>query len=341
MSIRAAPIVVVVGATGVVGEEVLAVLAERQFPALEVRALASAASAGLRASFGAEALIVHAVDDDALDGAGVVFLCAGAAVSGRYAERLAATGALVLDLSDRFATVPEVPMLVPEVNLRAAAARGGARLVSVGGAVAGALAAVLGPLDAAAGLRAVTVTTFEPASMLGRPGVGELGGQTTALLSGQEVSAEVFPRQIAFNCIPAIGALDAAGHTHAERILQHSLRRILDRPDLAVAATAVHVPTFFGLGAAVTIELDRALGAPAAHAVLREAASLLVNDGERYATTFAAVGSDAVHVARIREHDDRPGCLGLWIAVDNTRKMAATNAVVIAEALLQSSAVSA
>jgi aspartate-semialdehyde dehydrogenase len=332
----AEPIVVVAGATGVVGEEVLAVLAERRFPAAAVRALASPASAGLRVAFGDGELAVRAVADDAFAGAGVAFLCASAAVSERYAARLAAAGALVVDLSDRFATVPEVPLLVPEVNLRALVARGGARLVSVGGVAAGALAAVLAPLDAAAALRAVTVTTFEPASTLGRPGVAELGEQAAALLGGREADARVFPSQIAFNCIPAVGALDAAGHAHAEGVLRHSLRRILDRPTLAVAATAVHVPTFFGFGAAVTVELERALAAAAAHAVLREAPSLMVAEGERYATTFGAVGSDAVHVARIREHGDRPGSLGLWVAVDNTRKAAAINAVVIAEALLRS-----
>ena len=334
MSIGSEPTVVVVGATGVVGEEVLAVLAERDFPAVEVRALASSASAGLRVSFGTSEVTVRTVTDDAFAGAGVVFLCAGAAVSERYAERLAAAGVLVVDLSDRFVTDPAVPVVAPEVNLRAVAARGGVRLVSVAGAAAGALAAVLHPLDGAAGLRAITVTTLEPASMHGRPGVAELGEQAAALLSGREASAEVFPRQLAFNCIPAIGALDAGGQTHAERMLQCGLCRLLDRRDLAVAATAVQVPTFFGLGAAVTIELERPLGAEAVQAVLRGAPSVIVNDGEAYATTFDAVGSDAVHVSRIRAHGDRPGCLGLWIAVDNTRKAAATNAVVIAEALL-------
>jgi aspartate-semialdehyde dehydrogenase len=330
----AEPIVVVVGATGLVGEEILAVLAERQLPAAEVRAVASAASAGLRVNFGADELTVRATNDDAFDGAGVAFLCAGAEVSGRWAERVAAAGTLVVDLSEQFATASEVPMLVPGVNLRALAAHGGTRLVSVAGAAAGALATVLGPLAAVAGLRAVTVATYEPASVLGRPGVSELGEQATALLSGREVSAEVFPRQMAFNCIPAIGALDAEGHAHAERLLRDGLRRILDRPALAVAATTVHVPTFFGLGAAATIELERPLETAAALAVLRDAPSVVVNEGEGYATTFDAVRSDAVHVARIRGHEGRAGCLGLWIAVDNTRKAAAINAVVIAEALL-------
>ncbi len=334
MSSGAEPIVVVVGATGLVGEEILAVLAERQFPAAEVRALASAASAGLRVTFGADELTVHAATDAALDGGGVVFLCSGAAVSERFAERLAAAGAFVVDLSDRFVAAPAVPLLVPGVNLRTVAAGGGVRLVAVAGAAAGALAAVLAPLDAAAGLRAVTVATYEPASGLGRAGVAELGEQATALLSAREASAEVFPRQIAFSCIPAVGALDAAGHAQAERLLRQSLRRILDRPALAVAATTVHVPTFFGLGAAVTIELERPLDVAAAHAALREAPSVVANDGEAYATTFDAVGSDAVHVARMRAHEDRPGSLGFWVAVDNTRKAAATNAVAIAEALL-------
>jgi aspartate-semialdehyde dehydrogenase len=255
-------------------------------------------------------------------------------VSARWAERLAAAGSLVIDLSDHFATVPAVPMLVPGVNLRALAARGGTRLVSIAGAVAGALAVVLAPLDAAARVRAVDVATYEPASVLGRAGVAELGEQAAALLSGREVSPEVFPRQIAFNCLPAIGALDGAGHAHGERLLHDGLRRILDRPDLAVAATRVHVPTFFGLGAAVTIDLERPLETAAALAVLREAPSVVLNEGEGYATTFDAVGSDAVHVARVRAHEGRAGCLGFWIAVDNTRKAAANNAVVIAETLL-------
>jgi aspartate-semialdehyde dehydrogenase len=329
------PIVVVVGATGLVGQELLGVLAERQFPAAEVRALASAESAGTRVEFGDRELIVRGLDDAELRGADVVFLCAGSEVSARYAKRIAAAGALVIDLGGHFVEHPAVPLVVPEVNLRRLPAGGAVHLVAVPGAATSALAAVLHPLDQVAGVRLVNVATYEPVSGIGRAGVMEFGEEATRLLGGLEARPGLFSGRMAFSCIPLVGVLDASGESAAERALRIGLRRILDRPQLPVIATAVRVPTFFGVGAAVAVELERPVQAEAARDVLREAPSVVMSEDDGV-STYDVVGSDAIHVGRVREHAEQPGWLGLWVAVDNTRKAAATNAVVIAEALRRS-----
>lgn len=326
--------VAVVGATGVVGSEILDVLAQRELPCAELRAVASAEHAGERVAFGERQLRVEALGDEVLAGVDLAFLAAGSEVSARYARQLEADGATVIDTSDHFVGDLDVPVLVPEVHGWQLGSSGAVRLVTVAPTALAAVAAVLKPLDDEARLRTVNIATYEPVSGAGRSGVDELGGQTTALLNGQSVAAEVFAHQIAFNCIPTIGELDGDGHSAAERVLSIGLRRVLDRPDLRVAATRVLVAVFFGLGAAVTVELDRALDPDAARGLLRGAPGLLVGDADDYTTLIDAIGTDAVHVGRVRGEPEWPTSLRFWIVVDNARKTA-VNAVTIADALLR------
>lgn len=326
--------IAVVGATGVVGQEILGVLAERHFAVGAVRAVASADSAGERVEFGGQQLRVHALGDEALAGIDLAFLAAGSEVSARHARPLAAQGAVIVDTSEYFVAEPDVPVLVPEVHGGRLAKGAGPQVVMVATGAMGALAAVLKPLSDAAGLQAVTVATYEPASGAGQRGVDELGGQTLALLNGQSVAPQVFSRQIAFNAIPAVGELDVDGHSTGERVLGIGLRRILDRPNLRVAATAVRVAAFFGLGAAVAVELERPLDPRDARDLLRAAPGLVVTDADDYLTPLDAVGTDAVHVGRVRGEPEWPASLRFWASIDNTRK-AAVNAVAVADALVR------
>jgi aspartate-semialdehyde dehydrogenase len=314
-----ARVVAVVGATGIVGQEILSVLAERQFPVADVRAMASGESEGNRVAFGARQLRVVAVNQDELRGAHLVFFAADTGVSRRFASATAAAGAAVIDLSGCFMDDAD------------------RRLVTAAGGPAVPLAAVLGPIAAAAGLRRVCVATYEPASGIGRAGVSEMSGQAIDLLHGRGVEAAAFTRQIGFNCIPAVGALDAEGHSESERLLATALRRVLDRPALAVIATAVRVPVFFGLGVAAAVETERPLAAGEARRILREAPGILLSDDEAgaYTTPVEAVGTDAVHVGRVRSDPSVPAELCLWAAIDNVRKGAALNAVEIAEIALR------
>jgi aspartate-semialdehyde dehydrogenase len=331
-----APTVAVVGATGLVGQEILAVLAERQFPLADVRAISSSASEGSRVSFAEQELRVGALSQDVLRGAGVVFFAAGSDVSSRYAPAAAAGGAVVIDTSGCFAEDQAVPLVVPEVNARILSPSSATRLVAVAGGAAAALAAVLKPLDEAAGVRSVSAATYEPASRMGQRGVSELGRQTVALLNGRSANEAELESRLAFNCIPAIGDIDSDGYSTAERALALSLRRVLDLPELQVVATAVQVPIFFGLGVTAVVETERPLGAADALAVLREAPGILLAGEEQpYAALLDVVGSDAIHVGRIRGTPARPTSLCIWAAIDNVRKAGALNAVTIAERMLR------
>ncbi len=331
------PIVAVVGATGMIGREILSVLAERAFPAADVRAVASRASAGERVACGDLELRVSALDDEVVRGVDVVFLAAGPEVSAAHAPRLAQAGATVLDLSTCCLDDAAIPVVVPEVNLRVALGGDGAtcRRVVVGTGVMAALAVALKPLDDAAGVSALTVATYESVSGLGSRGVAGLGSEAVRLLNAQPSESEVYPRQIAFNCIPVIGDLDVEGHSVHERGLADGLRRVLANPGLRVAATAVRVPTFYGLGAAVMLETERPVRRDAARAVLRTAPGVLLSEADDYVTPFETVGTDAVHVSRLRELSGGARALGFWLAVDSVHA-AAVHAVAIAEFLLAS-----
>jgi aspartate-semialdehyde dehydrogenase len=210
-------------------------------------------------------------------------------------------------------------------------------LVAAASGAPATLAAVLKPLDMAAGLRWVSVATYEPASGIGHRGVAELSEQVVRLLNGQSVEPQLFSHQIAFNCIPAVGDLDAEGHSAAERRLVAGLRRLLERPALQVVVTAVRVPVFFGLGIAAAVETERPLGPAAARDILRAAPGLQLPgpDEAPYVTPFDTIGGDAVHVGRVRGDPGRPTALCFWAAIDNVRKGAAVNAVAIAERMVQ------
>ncbi len=346
------PIVAVVGVTGIVGQEILAILAERVFPAADVRGFASRASAGDRLPFGDGEIRVAALDAEALRGVDIVFLAAGDAVSRAHARALAIAGATVLDLSGCFLTDPSVPLVVPEVNLGVVMECATAHLLTVGTGAMAAVAAALGPLARLAAPRLVGATTFEPVSGAGQFGISTLGRETMRLLSGQPVEtsapeddeadaatgAESFFRQIAFNCIPVIGGVEGSGATVVEEAFAIGLRRVLEAPGLCAVATTVRVPTFYGLGVAVIVESERPIAPEEAMATWREAPGLMVADAGEFMTPFEAVSTDAVHVSRVRAAAERPTVLSFWLALDNVRKGAALNAVAVAEAVLRRAA---
>lgn len=328
--------VAVVGATGLVGEEILTLLVERAFPFSSLRTVASEDSAGGYAPFGDRQLKIERMEDGAIEDADLVFLAAGSEVSGGVARRAVERGSTVIDTSTRFLDDEDAVLVVPEVNAEEIEAGGAPGLFVAAGGTTAAVAPVIKPLDGAAGVVSMSVSTYEPVSGIGEAGVSELSKQTLNLFNSQEIEFESFAQQIAFNCIPAVGDLDASGDSTAERNLVRGIRRVLNRPELFITATAVCVPTFFGHGAAVTVELSRPLAASDAAAVLRSAPGLLVAEGDvdPYATPLEVVGSDAVHVGRLRVDSDRPALLSFWVVIGNVRKVA-VNAVSIAERTLR------
>ncbi len=329
--------VAVVGATGLVGAEIIAVLDERGFPLRALRLYASDGSAGDEVSCGALTARVELLDQAEFDGVDIVFLAAGAPVSADVLERLSAAGAVAIDTSPYAIDEPDVPVIVPEVNAAEIHDYVVRHLVVSPDPIAIALAVVVRPLQAAATVRRLVVATFEPVSSAGRAGIEELQRQTVELMSGQSTEPAVFSQRIAFNALPQVGELVAEGGSRDEQHTVTALRRLLDLPDLPVSVTRVRIPTFFGTAIALNIETDEPLSVAHARELLRGAPGVLIDAGAEapaYPTPASAVGQDAICVGRIRA-DEVMNVLDVWIAIDNLRKGAAVNAVQIAEVLVR------
>lgn len=326
--------VAVVGATGAVGREFLRVIAERRLPVGTMRLYASNASAGTSIEFRGEALPVSSPDSADWKGLDVVFLSAGAEVSRLISPRIAAAGAVAIDNSFAFRLDPETPLVVPEVNAEAIRTHRG--IIANPNCSTIQLVVALAPLERAARIARVVVSTYQSVSGTGLAAVEELRRQSEAALGGQVAPCEVYPHPIAFNVLPHIDRFLEDGSTLEELKMVEETRKILGRPDLRVAVTTVRVPVFRGHSEAVAVEFERALPAEEARRLLEEAPGVAVADRPAeavYPLPIDAAGRDEVFVGRIRRDASVPHGLLLWIVADNLRKGAATNAVQIAERL--------
>jgi aspartate-semialdehyde dehydrogenase len=327
-----------VGATGTVGRTVLEVLDDLDVPVRSLRAFASPRSAGTTLSFRADDLRVEAPREGAFKGCQVAIFCVPPTVAREWAPKAVADGCLVVDDSPAFRGDADVPLVVPEVNGAALAAAPARGIVANPSSSATALALVLAPLRAAAGLRRVVVSTYQSASGLGQGGVEELEQQARALLNLKEPDpAARFPHRLAFNVIPQVGAFVDGGATEDELKIVNETRKLLGEPALGISATAVRVPVFFGHSAAVNVETARPLGAAAAREALSKAPGVKVVDdpAQRIYPMPMLVGSeDSVLVGRLRDDPSREHGLDLFLSIENTRKGAATNAVQIAQRLV-------
>jgi len=324
-----------VGATGTVGRTVLEVLDDLDVPVRALRAFASPRSAGTTLAFRADDLRVEALRDGAFQGCDVAIFCAGAAVAREWAARAWAEGCAVVDDSPAFRGEHDVPVVVPEMNGDAVAGFRARGIVANPSSNVTALALALAPLRDAAGLRRVVVATYESASGLGQGGVEELEKQARALLNLREPDPAVrFPHRLAFNVIPQVGSFEDGGATEEEARIVRETRKVLDLPELAVAATAVRVPVFFGHSAAVNVATRRPLGAAAARAALSKAPGVkLVDDPTQrvYPMPMLVGSEDAALVGRLRDDPSQENGLDLFVSIENTRRGAATNAVLIAQ----------
>jgi aspartate-semialdehyde dehydrogenase len=326
--------VAVVGASGAVGETMLSILAEREFPASEVIALASERSAGSLVKYGNDDIMVQ--DLATFDPAGIeiALFSAGGGISKEYGPKFAAAGAVVIDNSSTFRYDDDVPLVVSEVNPEQVGNRPRGIIANPNCSTMQLMVA-LKPLHDAAKIERINVATYQSVSGAGRSGLEELGIQTGQLLNFQEIAPKKFQAQIAFNLIPHIDDFQPNGYTKEEMKLVWETRKILGDEAIQVNPTAVRVPVFYGHSEAVNIETRDKLSVEQARELLERAPGVVVVDEHTpggYPTPVThASGSDAVYVGRIREDFSHPRGLNLWVVSDNIRKGAALNAVQIAE----------
>jgi aspartate-semialdehyde dehydrogenase len=327
--------VAVVGATGNVGREILNVLAQRQFPASEVVALASTRSIGTEVSFGDGVLKVKALDYYDFKGTDIALMAAGSSVSKPWAPKIAAQGALVIDNASCWRLDREVPLVVPEVNASDLDNIKKGIIANPNCAIAQ-LVVALKPLHDEAKIKRVVVATYQSVSGAGKAAMDELFRQTRAVFVADPIETENFPKQIAFNVIPQVQEFHASGYTNEEFKMMAEVQKILD-PNILLTATCVRVPVFVGHSEAVNIEFEKPITAERARAILREAPGVLVVDKREdggYVTPIECVGEDATYVSRIRKDPTIEHGLSMWVVSDNLRKGAALNAVQIAECLI-------
>ena len=330
--------VAVVGATGAVGREMLQTLAERNFPADKVHALASSKSAGRELSYGEDVtLTVEVLDKFDFASADIALFSAGGDTSKVFAPKAAEAGCLVIDNSSAYRMDADVPLIVPEVNADAVSgvtcANGGRNIIANPNCSTAQLVVALKPLHEAFGVRRVVVSTYQAVSGAGRPAMDELFNQTRGVFVNDTVQPELFTKQIAFNAIPHIDVFLDDGFTKEEWKMSAETKKILD-PSIELVAQCVRIPVFIGHSEAVFIETDRPIAENAARKLLQDAEGCIVVDhraNEGYVTPQEAAGEDAVYISRIRKDPTIDNGLVFWCVSDNLRKGAALNSVQIAE----------
>ena len=330
--------VAVVGATGNVGREMLQILAERNFPADDVVALASARSAGKQASFGDKApLKVQDLAKFDFKGIDIVLSSPGAKVSAEHSPRAAKAGAIVIDNTSYWRMDPDVPLVVPEVNAPAIAGYKARGIIANPNCSTIQMVVALKPIHQAAKIKRVVVSTYQSTSGAGKDGMDEVSLGAATMVGDQTIEARKFTKNIAFNVIPHIDVFMEDGSTKEEWKMVVETKKILDAR-IKVHATCVRVPTFIGHAEAINLELERPLDDDEARRVLAAAPGVLVvdrRDAGGYITPQEVSGQDGVFVSRVRVDPTVENGLALWVVSDNLRKGAALNAVQIAEELIK------
>jgi len=331
--------VAVVGATGAVGEAMLEILHQRNFPVGKVYALASERSAGSTVQFGNKSLMVEDLAKFDFSKVQVGLFSPGASVSEIYAPKAAAAGCVVIDNTSQFRYDDDVPLVVPEVNPEAIAGYTKKGIIANPNCSTIQMMVALKPIYDAVGITRINVCTYQAVSGSGKPAMDELAKQTAALLNGRPVEAEVYPKQIAFNVLPQIDVFMDNGYTKEEMKMVWETRKIMGDDNIEVNPTAVRVPVFFGHSEALHIETRDKITAEQAMALYEKAEGIVLlderNDGGYPTAVTEASGHDPVYIGRIREDISHPKGLNLWVVADNVRKGAALNSVQIAEVLVE------
>jgi len=332
--------VVVVGATGAVGEVMISVLEERNFPVRNLYPLASSRSAGKSIMFRGKSIRVTDLAEFDFSKAQIGLFSAGGSISAEFAPKAAAAGCVVIDNTSHFRQDEDIPLVVPEVNIDALAGYAKRNIIANPNCSTIQMLVALKPIYDAVGITRINVATYQAVSGTGKEAIEELAGQTAKLLNGQAIECEVYPKQIAFNVLPHIDSFQDNGYTREEMKMVWETRKIFGDPSIQVNPTCVRVPVFFGHSEAVHIETVDKITVERARELLARAPGVTVVDervdgGYPTAVTESA-GADPVFVGRIREDISHPRGLNMWIVSDNVRKGAALNSVQIAESLVSS-----
>jgi len=329
-------VVAVVGATGAVGNEMIAVLEERDFPVDTLRLFASERSEGIKLQFKGEEISVETLKENSFQGIDIALFSAGAERSKIWAPIAAKSGCVVVDNSSQWRMDPEVPLVVPEVNPHDLKWHKG--IIANPNCSTIQMVVALKPIHDVAKIKRVVVTTFQAVSGTGKKAMDELLQQTVALLNFKDIEIKVYPHQIAFNVLPHIDKFLENGYTKEEMKMVNETKKIMGDPSIRVTATTVRVPVFRGHSESVNIETERKITAQEVRELLSKSPGVVVIDNpekNQYPLPIYASGRDEVFVGRIREDESIENGINMWVVSDNLRKGAALNAVQIAEELIK------
>ncbi|MDY7034086.1 MAG: aspartate-semialdehyde dehydrogenase [Thermodesulfobacteriota bacterium] len=329
--------IAVAGATGAVGNEIIKILEERSFPVRDIRLLASSRSAGFSMEFKNRERKVELISEDSFQGIDIGLFSAGGSVSEKYAPIAADSGCIVVDNTSVFRMDPHVPLVVPEVNPHAIAEYVNKGIIANPNCSTIQMVVVLKPIHDIAKIKRVVVSTYQAVSGTGKKALDELLNQTRDILNFQDVECEVYPHQIAFNCLPHIDVFLEDGYTKEEMKMVNETRKILEDDSIGVTATTVRVPVFYGHSESVNIETEKKITEDNVRELLSNAPGVTVLDdpsSQGYPLAINAAGMDDTFVGRIREDYSIEKGINMWIVADNIRKGAALNAVQIAEILI-------
>lgn len=331
--------VAVVGATGAVGETLISILEERNFPVGELFPLASARSAGSKVMFRGKAITVQNLAEFDFSKAQIGLFSAGGSVSAEYAEKAGKAGCIVIDNTSHFRYEDDIPLVVPEVNPEKIAEYTNRNIIANPNCSTIQMLVALKPIHDKVGITRINVATYQAVSGTGKLAIEELAKQTAALLNGREVECKVYPKQIAFNVLPQIDVFMDNGYTKEEMKMSWETKKIFGDDSIQVNATCVRVPVFYAHSEAVNIETRTPITVEEVRALLANAPGVTLMDERKpggYPTAVSdAAGKDGTLVGRIRADISHPNGMNLWIVSDNVRKGAALNSVQIAEVLIK------
>ena len=330
--------IAVAGATGVVGREMLSILAQRNFPVGGIRLLASERSAGEKLAFKGKDEVVRLLSEETFEGMDIGLFSPGAKVSAVYAPVAAKAGCVVIDNTSHFRMDPGVPLVVPEVNPEAIADYKKKNIIANPNCSTIQMVVALKPIHDAFRIKRVVVSTYQSVSGAGKEAMEELSGQTRSIFNMKGIEKKVFPHQIAFNCIPHIDEFLDNGYTKEEMKMANETRKIMGDDSIKVTATTVRVPVFVGHSESVNIETEKRISPQDVRDILKKAPGVKVVDEPkkaRYPMPIDSCEEDDVFVGRIRKDDTVENGINMWIVSDNLRKGAALNAIQIAEILIK------